>query len=147
MGLSSVFRITGTALNAQSIHIDAIAKNMANSQVVSGDASSAYRAQRPVFATLLNSSFDSDIFAGTGFSNSRNSGVKVDGFMDSEAAIEKQRMPSNPLADKDGYIYLSNVNIVEEMAYMMQASRSYQSNIEVLNTSKQLMLRTLSLGG
>ena len=64
----------------------------------------------------------------------------------SRAPIGKQHMPENPLADADGYIYLSNVNMVEEMAYMMQASRSYQANIEVLNTAKQLMLRTLSLG-
>lgn len=136
MGISNTFNIIGTALNAQSIHIDIISKNMANSQVISGSEAGAFRARRPVFASMLASGFD----------NSRAGGVKVNGFTDSRAPIEKQHMPENPIADADGYIYLSNVNMVEEMAYMMQASRSYQSNIEVLNTSKQLMLRTLSLG-
>ncbi len=151
MGISDTFRITGTALNAQSIHIDAIAKNMANSQVASGSEAGAFRARRPIFASMLDSSFgnsmsSNSIFSGAGFGDSRTRGVKVDGFAQSQSPIEKQHMPENPVADAEGYIYLSNVNMVEEMAYMMQASRSYQSNIEVLNTSKQLMLRTLSLG-
>lgn len=146
MGISNTFSITGTALNAQSIHIDIIAKNMANSQVVSGSEADAYRAQRPVFASILDSRLGSSRSFGSGFGSSNIRGVKIDSYAESETAIEKQRMPGNPIADADGYIYLSNVNMVEEMAFMMQASRSYQSNIEVLNTSKQLMLRTLSLG-
>ena len=73
-------------------------------------------------------------------------GVRIDSFAESNTPIEQQLMPENPFADEDGYIYLSNVNMVEEMAYMMEASRSYQANIEVLNTSKELMLRTLSMG-
>ena len=136
MGISNVFDVTGTALNVQSIHMDIIAQNMANVEVVSGSEESAFKARRPVFATMLSSSFNQ---------NSTN-GVKVDGMSSSQAPVEKQRMPGNPMADEDGYVYLSNVNMVEEMAYMMQASRSYQANIEVLNTSKQLMIRTLSLG-
>lgn len=143
MGISNTFAITGTALNAQSIHIDIISKNMANSQVVSSSEAGAFRARRPVFASVMGSVFDNP---SARFGGSNTMGVKVDSFARSQSPIEKQRMPGNPLADADGYIYLSNVNMVEEMAYMMQASRSYQSNIEVLNTSKQLMLRTLSLG-
>lgn len=146
MGISNTFGITGTALNAQSIHMDVIAKNMANSQVVSGSEAEAFRARRPVFASMLGSSFSNSRSFGSGFGGSNVAGVKIDSYAESQTPIEKQRMPGNPLADAEGYIYLSNVNMVEEMAYMMQASRSYQSNIEVLNTSKQLMLRTLSLG-
>jgi len=151
MGISDTFRITGTALNAQSIHIDIIAKNMANSLVVSGSAAGAFRARRPVFASMLDTSFNNSmssnsIFSAAGFGDYRTRGVKVEGFAQSQSPIEKQRMPEHPLADAEGYIYVSNVNMVEEMAYMIQASRSYQANIEVLNTSKQLMLRTLSLG-
>lgn len=142
MGISNTFNITGSALNAQSIHIDIIAKNMANAQVVSGNDGDAFRARRPVFASMMNS-----IFSGGEFGNSRSGGVKVDRFSHSQAPIEREFMPENPASDENGYIYLSNVNLVEEMMYMMQASRSYQSNIEVLNTSKELMLRTLSLGG
>ena len=146
MGISNTFGITGTALNAQSIHIDVIAKNMANSQVVSGSQAEAFRARRPVFASILGSNFSGSRPFGSGFGGSKATGVKIDSYAESQTPIEKQRQPDNPLADAEGYIYLSNVNMVEEMAYMMQASRSYQSNIEVLNTSKQLMLRTLSLG-
>jgi flagellar basal-body rod protein FlgC len=146
MGLSNTFKITGTALSAQSIHIDMIAKNMANSQVVSGSEATAFRAQRPVFASMLSSNFDTGSRIGSGFNDSKIVGVRVSAIGQSRTPVEKQRMPDHPMADADGYVYLSNVNLVEEMAYMMQASRSYQANIEVLNTSKQLMLRTLSLG-
>ncbi len=151
MGLTNIFKITGTALNAHSLHIDLIAKNMANSQVVSGSEAGAYRANRPVFASLLNSGFGRSDARGSAatslsFGRSEVSGVQVSEIARSDTPIEKQRMPGSPLADADGYVYLSNVNLVEEMAYMMQASRSYQSNVEVMNTSKQLMLRTLSMG-
>jgi len=136
MGITNIYNITGTALNAHSRHLDMIAQNMANSQVVSGSEAEAYRAQRPVFAPLLERSLGGD----------QNSGVQVLGVAESQADVEKQRMPEHPLADADGYIYLANVNMVEEMTSMIQASRSYQSNVEVMNTSKELLLRTLSLG-
>lgn len=137
MGISNIFRVSGTALNTQSVAIDTVAKNMANAQVVSNSEESAYRAQRPIFSSVLESQFDR---------KSNVVGVKIDSFMDSNTPIERQRMPDHPMADQDGYIYLSNVNIVEEMASMIEASRNYQSNVEVLNTSKQLFMRTLALG-
>lgn len=136
MGISSIYQITGTALNSHSKHLDMIAQNMANSQVVSGSEADAYRAIRPVFAPLLEQSVD-----GTSVR-----GVEVERFAESQAEVEKQRMPEHPLADEDGYIYLANVNMVEEMTNMIQASRNYQANVEVMNTSKDLMLRTLGLG-
>ena len=140
MGISNTFSITGTALNAQSIYLDVVAKNMANSQVVSSTEEGAFKAKIPVFKAMMESGFNTS-------SGAREvSGVKVDRLAESRTQIEKQRQPEHPLADDEGYIYLSNVNMVEEMANMMQASRTYQSNIEVLNTSKQLMVRTLSLG-
>jgi flagellar basal-body rod protein FlgC len=137
MGISSIYQITGTALNSHSKHLDMIAQNMANSQVVSGSEATAYRALRPVFAPILESGMNGDDVRG----------VEVDSIAQSRADVEKQRMPEHPLADADGYIYLANVNMVEEMTSMIQASRSYQANIEVMNTSKDLMMRTLSLGG
>lgn len=136
MGISNTFKISGSALNAQSISIDTIANNMANAQVISGTEAGAYRAQKPIFAALIDSQSP----------NANIRGVKVDGFQGSQAQIEKQNMPEHPLADENGYVYLSNVNMVEEMTNMIEASRNYQSNVEVLNTSKQLILRTLSLG-
>ena len=82
----------------------------------------------------------------TGFNDSSAGGVQVDGFMSSNSMIERQSMPEHPLADNDGYVYFSNVNMVEEMTNMIEASRNYQSNVEVMNTSKQLIMRTLNLG-
>lgn len=136
MGLSSIYQITGSALNSHSKHLDMIAQNMANAQVVAGSEQAAYRAMRPVFAPLLEQGFDGD----------RVAGVEVEYMAPSNARVEKQRMPEHPLADADGYVYLANVNMVEEMTSMIQASRNYQANVEVMNTSKDLMLRTLSLG-
>jgi len=140
MGISSVFGITGTALNAQSLHIDTIAKNMANAQVLAGSEQDAYRARRPNFSSILESNISFS------FNKSSMGGVKVDGMSYSDTPIEKQMMRESPFADEDGYVYLSNVNLVEEMAHMMEASRNYQSNIEVMNTTKQLIQRTISLG-
>ena len=136
-GIADSFRINGSALNAQSQNLNMIARNMANAQVVSGSEAGAYRARLPVFAEVLDRSM-----AGSGAAT----GVRLEGFSESQAPIERQSMPEHPLADENGYIYLSNVNVVAEMANMMQASRTYQSNIEVINTSKQLMLRTLNIG-
>ena len=135
MGISNIYQITGTALNAHSRHLDLIAQNMSNAQVVSGSEAAAYRAQRPIFAPLLAQGMAGE-----------NVGVQVKTEIKSGANIDKQFVPEHPLADEEGYIYLSNVNMVEEMTNMIQASRSYQSNVEVMNTSKDLMLRTLSLG-
>lgn len=135
MGISNIYQITGTALNAHSRHLDLIAQNMSNAQVVSGSEATAYHAQRPVFAPLLAQGMLGE-----------NVGVQVKSEIRSNADIDKQFVPEHPLADEEGYIYLSNVNMVEEMTNMIQASRSYQSNVEVMNTSKELMLRTLSLG-
>lgn len=143
MNLNSIFKVTGSALNAQSVQMEVISNNLANARIAAGSERTAFRAVRPVFASILDSQFDSGFNSGVGRSKG---GVKVDGFLYSNAPIEKQRMPENPMADEDGYIYLSNVNVVEEMAYMMQASRAYQANIEVLNTSRQLVTRTLNLG-
>jgi len=146
MGISSTFSITGSALNAQSIHIDTIAKNMANSQVIASSADEAYRAKRPEFASVLGSAFNNGASTTAPNGVVMNEGVRVNGFIESADPVERQRMPESPLADENGYVYLSNVNIVEEMTYMMEASRSYQSNVEVLNTSKQLLLATLNIG-
>jgi flagellar basal-body rod protein FlgC len=136
MGISSIYQISGTALNSHSKHLDMIAQNMANAQVVAGSEASAYRALRPIFTPVFEQGMDGD----------RVTGVEVKDIATSQAEVEKQRMPEHPLADADGYVYLANVNMVEEMTSMIQASRSYQANIEVMNTSKDLMLRTLSMG-
>ncbi len=146
MGIIDAFKITGTALSAQSIHMDVIARNMASAQLVSGSEQSAYRARRPEFAAILDNRFASLGSPGALGGGRETTGVRVKRFTESSAPVEKKHMPASPMADAQGYVYLSNVNVVEEMAYMMQASRAYQSNLEVMNTAKQLMLRTLSIG-
>ncbi len=146
MGITDTFRITGTALSAQSIHMDVIARNMASAQLVSGSEQSAYRARRPEFAAMLSNSLGSRAGAGPLTGSRQTTGVTVKRFTQSSTPVERKHMPESPLADDQGYVYLSNVNIVEEMAYMMQASRAYQSNLEVMNTAKQLLLRTLNMG-
>jgi flagellar basal-body rod protein FlgC len=95
-----------------------------------------YRARQPVFAAMLN-----------GLEGQKEGvGVEVKGIIESQAPLRKQYQPGNPMADKEGYIYLPNVNMVEEMANMISASRSYQTNAEVAKTSKQMLLQTLRLG-
>ncbi len=136
MALYDVFRISGSALSAQSVRLNTVSSNLANADSVSDSPEQAYRARQPVFAAVL-SALDA---------NQASVGVKVAGIVESQAEIPRDYMPDHPLADRDGYVYKSNVNTVEEMANMISASRSYQNNIEVLNTSKQLLLKTLNLG-
>jgi len=134
MSLMNVFNISSSAMNAQSIRLNATASNLANSESVSSSEADAYRARQPVFETVLN------------YLTGEASGVNVTGVVKSEAPIMKQYSPGNPMADKEGYIYRSNVNVMEEMANMISASRSYQNNVEVMNTSKQMLINTLRLG-
>jgi flagellar basal-body rod protein FlgC len=136
MASFSIFDIAGSAMSAQSLRLNVTASNLANADSVSSSTGQTYRARQPVFAALLNEQSR----------GGASVGVQVRGIVESQAPLRTQHAPEHPLADKDGYIHMPNVNVVEEMANMMSASRSYQSIVEVMNTSKQLMLRTLSLG-
>lgn len=137
MSLFKVFDIAGSGMSAQSVRLNTTASNLANANSVSTTEEGAYRSRQPLFQAAL------DQAAGA---NGAAVGVRVLGVMESDAAPQRLFEPGNPLADADGYIYKSNVNIAEEMANMISASRSFQNNIEVLNTSKDLMMRTLNLG-
>lgn len=136
MASFSVFDIAGSALSAQSLRLNLTASNLANAESITSSAGSAYRARHPVFSAIY------DAARGNGSAV----GVQMRGVVESQAPLRKNHAPDHPLADKDGYIHMPNVNVVEEMANMISASRSYQSSVEVLNTSKQLMQRTLMLG-
>jgi flagellar basal-body rod protein FlgC len=138
MSLFNIFDIAGSSLSAQSLRLNTTASNMANADTVSSTPQQAYRARQPVFAAVM-SALDGD-------QQEARVAVKVVKIVESQAPVRSQYEPNNPLADAQGYTYMSNVNPIEEMANMMSASRSYQSNLEVINTSKQLMLRTLALG-
>ena len=136
--IDSVFGIAGTALNAQMIRMNTTASNLANAPTVASSEKDAFRAKRPVFKALVQDEMTNAAFAQLG-------GVKVDHIVDDPTPIRSLYEPSNPSADKDGMVYLSNVNEMQEMVEMMAASRSYQNNVEVVNTAKQLMSRTLDL--
>ncbi len=137
MALFNVFNIAGSAMNAESVRLNLTASNLANAQTASGSESTVYKSREPVFATVMNNALGGGDSGGS---------VRVAGVIESQAPSRKEYAPNNPLADSKGYVYLPNVNVIEEMANMISASRSYQNNVEVLNTSKQLLLSTLSLG-
>lgn len=137
MSLFDVFDIAGSAMGAEAVRLNVTASNLANAQSVGADETSTYHARHPIFSAVMQS-----LHSGQG----QSVGVRVDGIVESQAPLEKRHQPGHPMADKDGFVFLPNVNMVDEMANMISASRSYQSNVEVLNTSKQLMMATLRLG-
>ncbi len=136
MSLFRVFDISATAMSAQSMRLNTIASNLANAEVTAGSAEEIYRARYPVFSAAFDSSM----------ANQAGVGVRVDGVVESTVEARKQYSPGHPMADEEGFVYMSNVNTVEEMANMISASRSYQGSVEAMNTTKQLILRTLNLG-
>ena len=138
MSLNNIFGIAGTALNAQMVRMNSTASNMANAGTIASSADDAYKAKRPVFETLLNEQMTTQ---GAQFVG----GVRVSGMVDDSTPNIAMHDPGNPKADKDGFVFMSNVNEVTEMVEMMGAARSYQNNVEVVNTARELMMRTLDI--
>ena len=136
MGLFSTFDVAGSALSAQSLRLNLTASNLANMNNVSGSPDDVYRARHAVFRSA-DATFADRLAA---------VGVRVLGVVESSAPALERYDPGHPEADENGLVYAANVNAVEEMANMLSASRSYQSNLEVINTAKDLLLRTLTLG-
>jgi flagellar basal-body rod protein FlgC len=136
MSSFKIFDIAGSGMSAQSVRLNTTASNLANADSVSGDPAQVYKARHPLFEAIR---------AGLG-TNSANAGVSVKGIYENPAAPTARYEPGNPLADVNGYVYAPNVNTVEEMVNMISASRSYQNNVEVMNTAKEMMLATLRLG-
>jgi flagellar basal-body rod protein FlgC len=136
MSSFKIFDIAGSGMSAQSVRLNTTASNLANADSVSGDPARVYRAKHPVFEAVR---------AGLG-TNAASSGVTVRGIVESAAPPSARYEPGNPLADANGYVYAPNVNAVEEMVDMISASRSYQNNVEVMNTARDMMLATLKLG-
>ena len=127
--------ISATGMHVQTIRLNTIASNMANADSISSNSNATYRSKQPVFETIMNQETGQPV-----------GGVKIRDIVESEAPPIMEYNPNHPMADAEGYIYRPNVNTVEEMANMLNASRSYESNIEVMNTSKQLLMRTIQLG-
>jgi len=139
MSSFKAFEIAGSGMSAQSVRLNTTASNLANAESVSGDAASVYKPRHPIFEAVRSQ------LAGAQSENG-NAAVRVRGIYESQAPAAARYEPGNPLADANGYVYAPAVNVVEEMVNMISASRSYQNNVEVMNTSKDLLLATLRLG-
>ncbi len=139
MSLYNVFNIAGSSMSAQSVRLNTVASNLANADVVNTNEKNVYRSRQPVFSAVM------DTLNG-GNNDNASASVRVSAIVESKAPARKEFQPDHPMANKEGYIFKSNVNSIEEMANMMAASRSYQNNVEVFNTSKQLLLKTLNMG-
>ena len=133
MSMFSIFSVSGSAISSQSQRLNVVASNLANVDAVAGPDGQAYKARQVVFET-------------TPLGAESANGVRVREITESEQPGRRQLDPTHPLADPEGYVTHSNVNAVEEMVNMISASRSYQNNVEVMNTAKTLLLKTLQMG-
>jgi flagellar basal-body rod protein FlgC len=133
-----MFGVAGSALSAQLTRLNATASNIANSSNVASSEEEAYRGKRVIFRALVENEM---MGTETKFAGS----VTVDGMVDDPSLPIRMYAPENPIANEDGYVFKSNVDEMEEMIELTAASRAYQSNIEVLSTAKQMMMRTLEV--
>ncbi|KTD59913.1 flagellar basal body rod protein FlgC [Legionella shakespearei] len=139
MSLNAIFDIAGSAMTAETARLKTSAGNMSNANVEVGNPDDVYKPKYPIFKAVQEQ-------ANQWMGDQVKAGVQLKGIHESDAEPTRRYAPNNPIADADGFVYTSNVNYVEEMSNVISASRSYQMNIELLNTTKQLMQRTLQLG-
>ena len=133
MSMFSIFNVSGSAVSAQSQRLNTVASNLANVDAVAGPDGKAYKARQVVFQTEKMGA-------------EHTAGVRVSAIKESDVPGRRVHDPSHPAADEEGYVTHSNVNAVDEMVNMISASRSYQNNVEVMNTAKSLLLKTLQIG-
>lgn len=133
MSMFKIFDVSGSAASAQTQRLNVVASNVANADTVAGPDGKAYKARHVVFQSLL-------------MGEATSTGVQVSQVIESQTEGRKVRNPDHPGADAQGYVTYSNVNPIEEMVDMISASRSYQNNVEVMNTAKGLLLKTLQMG-
>lgn len=141
MSMLNIFSVAGSATSAQSQRLNVVASNLANADTVAGPDGSAYKARQVTFQTQLLGA------AGGGSASAATAaGVTVSNISEDQTPGRRVHDPKHPSADPEGYVTYSNVNAVEEIVNMISASRSYQNNVEVMNTAKTLLLKTLELG-
>lgn len=133
MSLFNIFNIAGSAMAAQSQRLNVVASNLANAESTTGPDGQPYKAKQVVFETAP-------------VAGQVGQGVKVSAVVESTAPMREVYDPAHPMANAQGYVTMPNVNPVDEMVNMISASRSYQNNVDVLNTSKSLLLKTLTIG-
>ena len=134
MSLTKIFDITASAISAQSQRLNVVASNLANADSVAGPDGQAYKSRQVLFSARQPEN------------SGMSTGVRVTDVVEDQTPGKRVHDPKHPLADADGYVTHSNVNVVEEMVNMISASRSYQNNVEVMNTTQQLLLKTLQIG-
>ena len=139
MGLSTIFDVAGSGMNAQSLRLNTTASNIANAETASSSSDQVYRGRHPVFAAIQRDAMDA-------MNGNASSGVRVEGIVESDAPLQKRYEPHHPKADDEGYVFYPNVNVVEEMTNMISASRSFQVNVEVMDSAKKMIQRVLTLG-
>ena len=139
MSMFRIFDVAGSAVSAQSQRLNVVASNLANADTVAGPDGKAYKARQVVFQTAL-------MGAGGTLGPDSSAGVRVSTVREDETPGRRVHDPKHPAADAEGYVTFSNVSAVEEMVNMISASRSYQNNVEVMNTAKGLLLKTLQMG-
>ena len=137
MSLFNVFNITATGMSAQSLRLNTTASNIANADSVSSSVDKTYRARHPVFAAQMQKA---------AADQPQSVGVQVLGIVESDKPLNVEYAPEHPMADKNGYIYKPNVNVIEEMTNMISASRSYQTNVQLAESAKNMANKTLQLG-
>lgn len=145
MSLGNVFELAGMGMSAQSIRLNTTASNLANAQAASSNTDEVYRARHPVFEVMRLDAMR-NAMAMPSMDDDAATGLRVSGIVESQQPLERRYEPSHPKADAEGYVYYPNVNVVEEMADMISASRSFQVNVEVMNSAKTMMQQLLTLG-
>lgn len=133
MSMFTIFNVSGSAVSSQAQRLNVVASNLANADAVAGPDGETYKSRHIMFQTVP-------------MGNEGSAGVKVQDIQESDAPGRREYAPHHPAADGEGYVTHSNVNPVEEMVNMISASRSYQNNVEVMNTAKTLLLKTLQMG-
>ena len=137
MSIAKIFDVAGSAMNAQMVRMNLTASNLANATTAASSPDEAFKAKKAVFRAMVEEQANSSAKYG--------GGVRIDRIVDDPAAAPRIHEPSHPQADKDGYVYKSNVNEVTETVEMMAAARSYQNNVEVATTARELMLKTVDM--
>lgn len=134
--LKTIFDIAGRSMAAQMVRLNTVASNIANANARAGSAEEAFRPLRPVFRAV----FEDDV------KGAARATVDVKEIVALEREPQRVHEPGHPLADEDGFVYISAVDMNEELVDMLEASRQYQNNLEVLTTMRTLMLRTVDMG-
>ncbi len=138
MSFSNIYEIAGSAMRSQTLRLNTVASNLANADSAASTEEGAYKALKPVFSSVYQTNQETMQVTGAN--------VNMLGVTESQQAVERRYEPQNPIANKDGFVFYSNVNSVDEMADMMSASRSFESSVEVMRRVNSMQQSLLRLG-